>query len=114
MNYTHSRSNDHLQHAMLTNIVIIGAGAHGRIVAEAAAQTGRFHILGFADDNPASVGTRIGSWQVLGSWDALTADSYIIAVGNNAARQFICEKLEAAGKPLAHECPVISPTETVG
>jgi len=91
---------------MLTSLVIIGAGAHGRIVAEAAAQTGRFDILGFADDNPALVGTKIGSRLVLGSWAAIAADSYIIAMGNNAVRYSVSEKLQTAGKPVA---TIISP-----
>jgi len=82
-------------------LVIIGAGAHGRIVAETAARTGQFQILGFADDNPAMLGVHIGKWRVLGPWSEIPAEAYIIAIGNNAARQATYEKLQTAGKLLA-------------
>jgi sugar O-acyltransferase (sialic acid O-acetyltransferase NeuD family) len=81
-------------------LIIIGAGRHGRIVAEVARATGRFASIGFADDNM-PVGTTLDGIPVLGPWAATDGGAYVVAIGDNGRRSTIYEELKRAGKSVA-------------
>lgn len=83
----------------MKSLIVIGCGGHGRIVAEAAAAT--FRVRGFADDNAARHGARVDGLRVLGAWQKLDADAFVVAVGDNAARRRVFEAVRAAGHSLA-------------
>lgn len=91
-------------------LIIIGAGRHGRIVAEAANASGRYRVLGFADGNPTLVGSLLDGLPILGDWPVLTADAFIVAVGDNRRREEIATKVLHAGRRLA---VVLSPDAKV-
>lgn len=82
-------------------LIVIGSGGHGRIVAETAILTGKFRILGFADDNRTRVGKMIDGITVLGSWTALTADFWCVAIGDNRIRQNVFETVCLGGRQMA-------------
>lgn len=83
----------------MKSLIVIGCGAHGRIVAEAAAASHR--VLGFADDNAARHATRVDDWPVLGAWVELEADEFIVAIGDNAARARLFSAVRASGRMMA-------------
>jgi sugar O-acyltransferase (sialic acid O-acetyltransferase NeuD family) len=76
---------------ILKKLLIIGAGGHGRSVAEAAMLSGQFEIVGFLDD-AACVGELILGYPVLGrisdfSTIHVSVDCIFIAIGDNAIRE---------------------------
>ena len=55
----------------MENLIIIGAGYHGRVLAQTIKTCGSYHLSGFLDDNPDTHGTEVGDVLVLGSLDML-------------------------------------------
>lgn len=93
-------------------LLILGAGGHGKVVADTAVGAG-WRDVRFLDDRLAP-GTRVGSWVVHGPFpDALRAGSgaaCAVAVGANALRLEWVERLIGAGI----ECPaIVSPHAVV-
>ena len=73
---------------MSKRVVVIGAGGHGRSVAEAILLLGRDELVGFVDDG-AAPDSRIWGYPVLGTTGSLSAhrgiaDAVLVAIGNNA------------------------------
>jgi sugar O-acyltransferase (sialic acid O-acetyltransferase NeuD family) len=107
-------------------LLIIGAGGHGRSVAEAAELSGAFEVVGFLDD-ALQVGENLRSGSVLGSIDSLNSldclksyraicDQAIVAVGNNSLREKLVHQLICAGFDLAtviHPRAFVSPSARV-
>jgi sugar O-acyltransferase (sialic acid O-acetyltransferase NeuD family) len=81
---------------------------------------GQFDLVGFADDG-APVLQSVGNKPVLGTTAdfhayRLHADAAIVAIGNNALRQALSEKLMAAGFELAtviHPRAIVSPSAII-
>jgi sugar O-acyltransferase (sialic acid O-acetyltransferase NeuD family) len=102
-------------------LLIIGAGGHGQSVAEAAELSGQFYVVGFLDDALA-VGTLVLGYPVLGSAVDLTGyalvyDQVLVAIGNNALRASLVDRLVQAGLSLAtvvHPKAMVSPCAQVG
>ena len=102
-------------------LLIVGAGGHGRSVAEAAQLSAHFEVVGFVDDG-AVVGSNILGVPVLGTTENL--DSYrdyahhaIVAIGNNALRESLMRKLRLAGFEWAnviHPRSTVSPSASIG
>jgi sugar O-acyltransferase (sialic acid O-acetyltransferase NeuD family) len=107
---------------MPIRVVIIGAGAHGLIVADILfrlfragtrrsngdldldVDSGAAEPIGFVDDAPRLTGTRVMGLEVLGTRDVLRTvahDAVIVAIGDNARRAAICEGFARNGKPDA-------------
>jgi sugar O-acyltransferase (sialic acid O-acetyltransferase NeuD family) len=103
------------------NLLIVGAGGHGRSVAESAMTGGEFEVVGFLDDDAASpkevLGIAVlGNTRDPGSFRAC-ADSAIVAIGDNSLRQALMEKLEQAGFELVtliHPRASVSPRASLG
>ena len=104
-----------------TRLLVVGAGGHGRSVAEAADLSGQFEVVGFLDD-AASVGERVLGSYVLGPVDSMAdhfsvADQAIVAIGNNAVREKLMQQLTEAAYVIAtvvHPRAFISPTAVLG
>ncbi|AKV01163.1 4-amino-6-deoxy-N-Acetyl-D-hexosaminyl-(Lipid carrier) acetyltrasferase [Labilithrix luteola] len=93
-------------------LVVLGAGGHGKVVADIVLATGAT-ILGFLDDRVAP-GSRILGLPVLGPLEWLTTNPARVAlgVGDNLARARAADVIQAAGASLAtaiHPRAVVSP-----
>ena len=105
----------------MKQILIVGAGGHGRSLAEAIHAGGEFVVAGFLDDAYPEL-DRVWNLPVLGKvaeairWRG-DADFVIVAIGNNAVRQCVAKELLASGFSLAsivHPHAIVSPTAVIG
>lgn len=79
----------------MKNLIIIGAGGHGRETAFVAQNAG-YHIVGFLDDDKSKHGKIISSFKCLGSIDESMKFSnsfFTIAIGNPKLRKVIYNRL---------------------
>lgn len=75
-------------------VVIFGAGGHGKVILDILLES-RINVAGFIDDNPASHGTKILGYPVLGGWPYLVKNKklgLVVGIGNNKIRRKIFEK----------------------
>lgn len=98
---------------MKKNLLILGAGGHGKVVADIALRMNRWQHIGFIDDNEC-IETDM-TLEVIGRpSDVLTymdkAD-FVVAIGNNTIRENIQEKLESIGASIA---TLIHPSAIIG
>lgn len=104
----------------MKRLAILGAGGHGKVVADTAESCGWQSIEFFGDDWPAR--TLNGYWPITGDTASLLSrvaefDGIIVAIGSNSVRLAKVEALEAAGAQLAtlvHPSAVISPRALIG
>lgn len=108
----------------MTALWIVGAGGHGRVVADAAMASGRWESLSFFDDRWPAI-TTAGDLQVAGTLATLKARlagssaahaEVIVAIGDNARRLEVSDELAAAGARLAtvvHPFSAISASATI-
>lgn len=85
-------------------VIIYGAGGHGRVVLDILRENGDTQVIGFLDSNPALVKTIVDGISVLGTLEEvrpiLTAHPkvrMVVAIGDNKAREQISEALAAMG-----------------
>lgn len=105
----------------MRRLLIVGAGGHGRSVADAVLEAGTFVLAGFLDDAAPSL-PKVWDVPVLGTAADVGAyrrhaDAAIVAIGNNAAREALCLRLSEAGFELAtavHPKAIVSPRATIG
>lgn len=105
----------------MKRLLIVGAGGHGRSIAEAALACSEFDTLGFADDAANKV-SQVWGYPVWGTTTdlaryRLNADVAIVAIGNNALREKLCEQLLAAEFELAiivHPRAIVSQRAKIG
>lgn len=98
-------------------LLIVGAGGHGRSVAEAVLMADQFRLVGFADDGAFARGEAVWDLPVLGPATefenyASHATHAVLAIGNNVLRQKLFAQLQAAGFALAsviHPKAMVSP-----
>lgn len=79
----------------MVNVIIIGAGSHGRVVADIVQLSGD-KVLGFLDDSPKSLAETAG-FPYLGRIDTYTQyenAQFIIAIGAVADRRRIAQELQ--------------------
>lgn len=106
----------------MKRLLIVGAGGHGRVVADAAASGGDWDTICFVDDRwPALADS--GQWQVVSTPNMLleravdTGEAIVVAIGRAEIRQDWTARLERAGYPVAtvvHASAVISRSARVG
>jgi len=102
-------------------LLVIGAGGFGRSVAEAAAASGAFAVVGFADDRWPDL-EPIWGLPILGRIADLAAlrvhaTAAVIAIGDNARRRAVFALATAAGFELVsviHPRAIVSPSALVG
>ena len=100
------------------NIVVLGAGGHGIVVVELVlTQTDRFSLIGVLDSSK-PVGTSVGASRVCGTESdlpSLITDKHVqgivVAIGDNAVRQRVVERLRANHPSLAF--PSVISTQAV-
>ncbi len=106
---------------MKRRLLIVGAGGHGRSVAEAVLAGGDFDITGFVDDAAPGL-ANVWQFAVLGNTEdlgrfRLYADHAVVAIGNNALREVLCRSLLEAEFELAtvvHPRSIVSPRAVIG
>lgn len=109
-----------------TRLLVVGAGGHGRSVAEAAELSGQFEVVGFLDDSLPAGDTALGlpalGLSVLGPVASMAdhraaADQAIVAIGNNAVREKLMQQLAATGfewATVVHPRAIVSPSAVLG
>ena len=105
------------------DIVIAGAGGHGKVILDILRAAAEHNVIGFLDANEALHGTQVAGVPVLGHLNLLPKlkqkglGGAIVAIGDNRVRRSYAQKLAAAGLKLInaiHPSAVISPTATIG
>lgn len=105
----------------MKRLMIVGAGGHGRSVAEAVLAAGKYKLVGFVDDAAPSQ-QYVWEWPVFGAAADLAryrqhADAAIVAIGNNRLREQLHQMLCTAGFELAtviHPKAIVSPRAVIG
>lgn len=80
---------------MTKHNLIIGAGGHGKVIADILQCQG-MSVMGFLDDNPAIIGTTVFDLPVLGAidtWRDFEPDGVIIGIGDNHVRSAVAHRL---------------------
>jgi sugar O-acyltransferase (sialic acid O-acetyltransferase NeuD family) len=105
----------------MERILILGAGGHGRSVAEAIELSGHYRIYGFLDDHwPSSAA--VWEYPVVGRMDSIAnhlaaIDAVVVAIGNNMLRQQLIKDAMSYGVKLAnviHPSAWVSPRARLG
>ncbi len=102
-------------------LLIIGAGGHGRSVAEAALLSSQYQVIGFLDDG-INLPSLVLNLPVFGGTQKMNlflskADKIIVAIGNNKLRESLAHEATCAGYQLVtviHPRAIISPTAVIG
>lgn len=105
----------------IKKLLIIGAGGHGKSVAEAAKLSGNYEVVGFIDDAYSVVDKEKNS-SVLGATADLKnyvslCDEVIVAIGNNFLRESLFNKIKEIGLTPAtviHPLAIVSPSALIG
>jgi sugar O-acyltransferase (sialic acid O-acetyltransferase NeuD family) len=105
----------------MRRLLIIGAGGHGRSVAEAALAGGTYDLVGFVDDAWPALST-IWGVPVLGTVadfarHRAAANAGIVAIGNAGLRERLFVQLGLSGLAqvtVIHPAAVVSPTAMIG
>lgn len=108
---------------MTERVMVLGAGGHAKVVIDVLRAAGH-DVVAVFDDDPARQGQTfrdapvMGMTDVAASWAiAAGVGHFIVAIGQNAARLRLGQRLEAAGlRPLAavHPSAVLAPSVVVG
>ena len=109
---------------MQQQVVIIGAGGHGRVVLDILRAAGQFQPVGFVDADTRLAGTKVGGVPVLGPTNILPklrqqdrVTHAIVAIGDNRTRQRYVVTLAGEGFELVsaiHPTAFVSPTVKLG
>ena len=102
-------------------LLVLGAGGHGKVVAEAALLSGEWQHIAFVDDRWPVLHKTFG-WPVLSDLMGLATleikvDGVVVAVGNNAVREEWVKAIRAAELPLVsvvHPRAWVSTAATIG
>lgn len=99
----------------MNRLIIIGAGGHGKVIADIAEQIGYTDIR-FIDDHV--TGTVIG-FPVAGNSDCINRlndgkTDFVIGIGDNATRKRIAERLDVNWATLIHPAAQVAGHVTIG
>ena len=105
----------------MSRLLLVGAGGHGKVVAETAELLGRWDSIEFADDKFPAL-SQIGKWPVVSntSPESLTElgfKEFAVAIGNNLTRFQVQQKLiDKFFIPVSiiHPAAVVSPSVKLG
>ena len=97
------------------NLVVIGAGGHGKVVADNALRNGYVNIY-FLDDN--AVGSCMG-FSIVGKCSEIEKmndgnTDFVIGIGNNAIRKVIAERYDVKWATLIHPSAQIAANTSIG
>jgi UDP-perosamine 4-acetyltransferase len=108
------------------NVVIIGAGGHGRVVLDVLRTMGEFHVVGFIDADAARAGQEVMGVPILGAIHLLPKlqkqaanriRGAIVAIGDNRVRRTYSDQVLESGLELinaVHPSAIISSTAIIG
>lgn len=106
----------------MIRLIVIGAGGHGQVVADAVRAANRsgagFHLLGFADDHLR--GSEVDGHPVLcriEETDHIEHDGFVVAIGDNRRRAETFDRLRSRGQrpaTIVHPSAVIAESAIVG
>jgi sugar O-acyltransferase (sialic acid O-acetyltransferase NeuD family) len=105
------------------DVVILGAGGHGRVVLDIIQQAKKHKPVGFLDNNKALHGRRVDGLPVLGGLERLPdlkehgIAAAVIAIGDNGARRAMANIIEESGFQLVnaiHPSAQLASSVTVG
>jgi UDP-perosamine 4-acetyltransferase len=105
------------------DIVIVGAGGHGKVVLDIVRAQGRHRVIGFIDSDPELAGTSVGGVPVLGRANLIArlpeqrVRTAIVAIGDNRAREQYAALVVQHGLELTsavHPSAIVSPSATIG
>ena len=91
---------------------IIGAGGHGRVLADIAQAMG-YRDIAFLDACFPDV-TRSGAWDVIGTPADIDDADYALGIGNNQIRISLLETIPCTLVTLIHPSAVVSPHAHIG
>lgn len=104
-------------------LLVYGASGHGKVVAEAALQSG-WKVIGFGDDDPGKRGALLLDLAVcaVGREEAVKVcqredASFVVAIGDNSARRRVYRDLKDAGLTpacLVHPAATVSSRASLG
>lgn len=99
---------------MQDNIIILGAGGHGKVIADII-QKSSDHLVGFLDDN--KTGAVLG-FPILGTLDCVnkfnSTYKFVIGIGDNEKRKQLVESYNVCWYTAIHPTAVIGSDVTVG
>jgi UDP-perosamine 4-acetyltransferase len=107
----------------MEDVVIIGAGGHGKVVLDIRVAQGVYRPVGFVDNNPSLLDSYVCGLPVLGPINALPRlkrqriRHAIVAIGDNRQRLNQLPEIEAGGFTLVnavHPTAYVSPQATLG
>ncbi len=106
------------------NVVIVGAGGHGKVILDILQNTPSIEVIGFIDDGQKSQGKEINGIPVIGTINSLPQlrqkygiEGAIIAIGNRGVRATVFEKVKGMGLKLInaiHPSAIISKNVKLG
>lgn len=105
----------------MNSLLILGAGGHGKVVADTAAATGHWDKIAFLDDRHPALATVL-DWPVIGSLEEAKKflpeyDGFCVAIGNNELRIKLLKlylDLGFSAPSLVHPTAYISPSASLG
>ena len=107
----------------MEDVIIAGAGGHGKVVLDALLAGRKYRPVGFIDANPSLTDSYVGGLPILGSANSLPMlrrqkiRHAIVAIGDNRTRLQYMGILEGHGFSLVsavHPAAFVAPTATVG
>jgi len=104
----------------MSQLIIIGAGGHGREMLWVARRCG-IDVAGFLVDGKHHQGDTVDGINIIGEthdWPAHQSARFIIAIGSPAARRRVCNTMKALGSPdfatLIDPSAIVSPDARIG
>jgi len=100
-------------------ILIFGAGGHGKVVLDILLEA-KQDVLGFLDDDSKKTGTKINGVPILGDWSYATrhkSAGLVVGIGNNEVRKKIHDRAVKDGVEIVnaiHPKAVISRSAKIG
>jgi UDP-perosamine 4-acetyltransferase len=107
----------------MEDVVIIGAGGHGKVVLDILVAEGKYRPVGFVDNNPSLLDSYVCGLPILGPINALPRlkrqriRHAIVAIGDNRQRLNQLPEIDATGFTLVnavHPTAYVSPRATLG
>lgn len=103
----------------MTRLVVIGAGGHAKVVAEAALASGSFEVTRFLDDHPSQYGNQLLGLPVTGPIELESfqeMEAAACAVGDNKVRRRLVKRLgcAVAWATVVHPAAWVSPSAKIG
>ena len=92
----------------MTDVIVIGAGGHGKVVSEIVKAAGD-NFIGFLDDNIKRENV-IGTVEDYKKYNA----KFVIGIGNNEIRMRLSEELSCKWYTAIHPSAIISPSSILG